>query len=289
MARARSGRRSSSGCASRNATSSASRCSAARPMRARSAAITLTYTLDVEVADEARLLERLVGDRNITRAPDMTYRFVARAPAQGAMRPVVIGAGPCGLFAALVLAQMGFRPIILERGKVVRERTKDTWGLVAPVRARSGIQRAVRRGRRRPVLRRQAAQPDQGSAPPRPQGADRVRRGRRAGEILTLGKPHIGTFRLVTIVENMRRTIEALGGEYRFESRVEDLDIEVGRDGLRQSAASCSPTARTSRPIASCSPSATAPATRSRCCGGAASPWRRSRSPSACASSIRSR
>ncbi|MBV9970850.1 MAG: FAD-dependent monooxygenase, partial [Xanthobacteraceae bacterium] len=92
-------------------------------------AIMLTYTLDVEVADEVRVLARLRKDRNISRAPDMTYRFVARARSQSAMRPVVIGAGPCGLFAALLLAQMGFRPIILERGKVVRERTKDTWGL----------------------------------------------------------------------------------------------------------------------------------------------------------------
>jgi uncharacterized protein len=177
-------------------------------------AIVLTYTLDVEVADETRLLERLARDRNITRAPDMSYRFVARAPAQGATRPVVIGAGPCGLFAALVLAQMGFRPIILERGKVVRERTKDTWGLWrrSVLNPESNVQFGHHHGRK--VLTEFVA----AGAP---------------GEILTLGKPHIGTFRLVTIVENMRRTIEALGGEYRFESRVEDLDIEIGRDGLR--------------------------------------------------------
>jgi uncharacterized protein len=196
-------------------------------------AIVLTYSVDVEVADEARLLERLVGDRNITRAPDMTYRFVARAPAQGAMRPVVIGAGPCGLFAALVLAQMGFRPIILERGKVVRERTKDTWGLW-----------------RRSVLDPESnVQFGEGGAGLFSDGKlhsqirDPLHHGRKVltefvaagapGEILTLGKPHIGTFRLVTIVENMRSTIEALGGEYRFDSRVDDLDIEVGRDGLR--------------------------------------------------------
>ncbi len=112
-------------------------------------AIALTYTLDVEVADEAALLERFANDRNLTRAPDMNYRFVTRAPAGPAARPVVIGAGPCGLFAGLILAQMGFRPIILERGKVVRERTKDTWGLWRTVGAQPGIQRAVRRRRRR--------------------------------------------------------------------------------------------------------------------------------------------
>jgi uncharacterized FAD-dependent dehydrogenase len=196
-------------------------------------AIVLTYTLDVEVADETRLLKRLAGDCNITRAPDMSYRFVARAPARGATRPVVIGAGPCGLFAALVLAQMGFRPIILERGKVVRERTKDTWGLW-----------------RRSVLNPESnVQFGDGGAGLFSDGKlhsqikDPNHHGRKVltefvaagapGEILTLGKPHIGTFRLVTIVENMRRTIEALGGEYRFESRVEDLEIEVGRDGLR--------------------------------------------------------
>jgi uncharacterized protein len=196
-------------------------------------AITLTYTLDVEVADEARLLKRLARDRNITRAPDMNYRFVARAPPQGTTRPVVIGAGPCGLFAALVLAQMGFRPIILERGKVVRERTKDTWGLW-----------------RRSVLDPESnVQFGEGGAGLFSDGKlhsqirDRHYHGRKVltefvaagapAEILTLGKPHIGTFRLVTIVENMRRTIEALGGEYRFASRVEDLEIEVGRDGLR--------------------------------------------------------
>ena len=92
-------------------------------------AIALTYTLDIEVAHEAAVLKRFARDRNLVRAPDMNYRFVTRAPAGPAARPVVIGAGPCGLFAGLILAQMGFRPIILERGKVVRERTKDTWGL----------------------------------------------------------------------------------------------------------------------------------------------------------------
>src|SRR5882672_5488923 len=91
-------------------------------------AIVLIYTLDVEVRDEKALLRRLKSDRNVSIAPDMDYRFVTHAP-PSAPRPVIIGTGPCGLLAALVLAQMGFRPIILERGKAVRERTKDTWGL----------------------------------------------------------------------------------------------------------------------------------------------------------------
>ncbi len=197
-------------------------------------AITLTYTLDVEVADEARLLARFAKDRNLSRAPDMTYRFVARAPAHGGTRPVVIGAGPCGLFAALVLAQMGFRPIILERGKVVRERTKDTWGLwrrsvldpESNVQFGEGGAGLFSDGKLHSQIR-----------DPRHHGRKVLTEFVAAGapaEILTLGKPHIGTFRLVTVVENMRRSIEELGGEYRFESRVEDLDIEIGRDGLRR-------------------------------------------------------
>ena len=91
-------------------------------------AIMWVYTLDLAVRDEAAVLARHAGDANIRPAPDTGYKFVARAP-EDVARPVVIGTGPCGLLAALVLAQMGFRPIILERGKVVRERTKDTWGL----------------------------------------------------------------------------------------------------------------------------------------------------------------
>src|SRR6516164_8070498 len=196
-------------------------------------AIALTYTLDIEVADEAALLKRFAKDRNLSRAPDMNYRFVTRTPAGSSARPVVVGAGPCGLFAGLVLAQMGFRPLILERGKVVRERTKDTWGLW-----------------RRSVLNPESnVQFGEGGAGLFSDGklASQIRdphhRGRKVlaefvaagapAEILTVAKPHIGTFRLVTIVENMRRTIEALGGEYRFESRVDDIEIEAGRDGRR--------------------------------------------------------
>jgi uncharacterized FAD-dependent dehydrogenase len=104
----------------------------------------LTYTLDIELRDEAAVLARLRGDSHVGPTPDTSYRFVARAttPPQ-TPRPIVIGTGPCGLFAGLLLAQMGFRPLLLERGKAVRERTQDTWGLWRKGSAQSGIQRAV--------------------------------------------------------------------------------------------------------------------------------------------------
>jgi len=197
-------------------------------------AISLIYTLDIEVRDEAWVLARLAADRNITKTPDTSYRFVTRAPAGIEPRPVVIGAGPCGLFAALVLAQMGLRPIILERGRHVRQRTKDTWalwrrsvldpdsnvqfgeggaGTFSDGKLYSGIKDAKYQGRKVLTEFVQAGAPE---------------------EILFAAKPHIGTFRLVTIVESLRASIEALGGEYRFASQVTDFHIEVPCDGTRQ-------------------------------------------------------
>ncbi|MDB5371183.1 MAG: hypothetical protein JWP20_2741 [Roseomonas sp.] len=197
-------------------------------------AIPLIYTLDLAIRDEAALLRRFAQDPHVNPAPDTTYRFVAHAPAGFASRPVVIGAGPCGLMAALVLAQMGFRPIILERGKVVRERTRDTWGL-------------WRRGELNPESNVQFGEGGAGTFSDGKlysQIKDPLHHSRKlleefvkAGapeEILYVSKPHIGTFRLVTMVEAMRRTIEELGGEYRFSTRAVDLDIEVAADGTRQ-------------------------------------------------------
>jgi hypothetical protein len=193
--------------------------------------IVLTYTLDVEVNHEAEVLARLRDDRQVSPTPDSSYRPVARAPdaVTGGQRPVVIGSGPCGLFAALILAQMGFRPILLERGKQVRERTQDTWGL-------------WRKGRLDPESNVQFGE---GGAGTFSDGKlysgikDPQHRARKvltefvaAGaprEILYVSKPHIGTFRLVTVVEHLRASIEALGGEIRFRSRVEDILIEAGQ------------------------------------------------------------
>jgi uncharacterized FAD-dependent dehydrogenase len=192
--------------------------------------ILLVYTIDAQVRDEASVLARAAGDRHIVPAPDMQYRFVANASAApGAPRPIVVGMGPCGLFAGLILAQMGFRPIILERGKSVRERTKDTFGLW-----------------RKQVLNPESnVQFGEGGAgtfsdgklysqikDPRHLGRKVLDEFVRAGapeEILYVSKPHIGTFRLVSMVEKMRASIEELGGEIRFQSRVQDLDLDDGR------------------------------------------------------------
>jgi uncharacterized FAD-dependent dehydrogenase len=193
------------------------------------AKIALIYTLDVEVRNEAAVLRRLRGDRHVAPAPDLAYRFVARAPAGCQSRPVVVGAGPCGLLAALVLAQMGFRPLLLERGKAVRERTRDTWGL-------------WRKGELNPESNVQFGEGGAGTFSDGKlysQIKDPLHHGRKvleefvkAGappEILYVSKPHIGTFKLVSMVEHMRASIEGLGGEIRFQSRVVDVEIEAGR------------------------------------------------------------
>jgi uncharacterized FAD-dependent dehydrogenase len=201
----------------------------------RKSAILMVYSIDVALRDEAEVLARFAGDVHVRQTPDTGYRFVASAPASlPGPRPVVIGAGPCGLFAGLILAQMGFRPIILERGKVVRERTKDTWGL-------------WRRGVLDPESNVQFGEGGAGTfsdgklysqvKDPRFLGRKVLTEFVQAGapeEILTEAHPHIGTFRLVTMVEHMRRTIEELGGEYRFEHRVEDFEIETAADGSRR-------------------------------------------------------
>ena len=201
----------------------------------RKSAILMVYSVDVSVPDEAAILARFAGDPHVKPTPDTSYRFVASAPANyDGPRPVVVGAGPCGLFAGLILAQMGFRPIILDRGKVVRERTKDTWGL-------------WRRGVLDPESNVQFGEGGAGTfsdgklwsqiKDPRHLGRKVLTEFVAAGappEILTEAHPHIGTFRLVTMVEHMRETIQSLGGEYRWQHRVDDFVIETGADGTRR-------------------------------------------------------
>ena len=201
----------------------------------RKSAILLVYSVDVTVREEAAILARFAGDPHVRHTPDTAYRFATTAPSGwNGLRPVMVGAGPCGLFAGLILAQMGFRPIILDRGKVVRERTKDTWGL-------------WRKGVLDPESNVQFGEGGAGTfsdgklwsqiKDPRHLGRKVLTEFVKAGappEILTEAHPHIGTFRLVTMVERMRATIEALGGEYRFGCRVEDLDVATDGDGTRR-------------------------------------------------------
>ena len=191
--------------------------------------IQLIYTLDIEVANEAALLQQFAKDPHVKPAPDTRYKFVAQAPVQLTERPIVIGLGPCGLFAGLLLAQMGFKPIILERGKEVRERTKDTFGF----------------WRGKELNPESNVQYGEGGAGTFSDGKlysqvkDPKHYGRKvmsefvaAGapdEIMYVSKPHIGTFKLVAMVEKMRANIIALGGEIRFSSRVDDLHIDNGQ------------------------------------------------------------
>ena len=191
-------------------------------------ALLMIYAVDVEVKNEPALLKKFRNDRNLAPTPDMAYRLVGRAPDDLAHRPLVIGFGPCGIFAALVLAQMDFKPIVLERGKAVRERTQDTWGL-------------WRKHTLNPESNVQFGEGGAGTfsdgklysqiKDPKHYGRKVLTEFVKAGapeEILYVAKPHIGTFRLVGMVETMRHEIEALGGEIRFQQRVTDVLIEDG-------------------------------------------------------------
>jgi uncharacterized FAD-dependent dehydrogenase len=197
--------------------------------RKKSAELCFIYTIDFSVADEAALLKKFSDDRHISIAPDTAYKFVGHAPEQMGERPLVVGFGPCGIFAALLLAQMGFKPIVLERGKEVRQRTKDTWGLW-----------------RKSVLNPESnVQFGEGGAgtfsdgklysqikDPKFLGRKVLHEFVKAGapeEILYVNKPHIGTFRLTGVVADMREQIIALGGEVRFEQRVTDVQIADGQ------------------------------------------------------------
>ncbi|MFS1703337.1 NAD(P)/FAD-dependent oxidoreductase [Alteromonas sp. AMM-1] len=193
--------------------------------------IQLIYTLDVDVSNEKALLEKFKKQTHVRPTPDMQYKFVATAPDNLTERPVVVGLGPCGLFAALILAQMGFKPIVLERGKAVRERTKDTFGF----------------WRKQPLNPESNVQFGEGGAGTFSDGKlysqvkDRKHYGRKVlhefvaagapAEIEYVSKPHIGTFKLVNMVEKMRAQIIELGGEIRFSTKVEKLDLEVTDNG----------------------------------------------------------
>jgi uncharacterized FAD-dependent dehydrogenase len=189
--------------------------------------ILLIYILDVETTKEKQLLKKFKKDPHVKLTPDMSYRMVAHAPSNLSVRPIVIGMGPAGMFAGLILAQMGFRPIILERGKKVRDRTKDTFAFWK------------KQGEFNPESNVQFGEGGAGTfsdgklytqiKDPQHYGRKVLTEFINAGaspEILYLNKPHIGTFKLVGIVQNIRAKIEELGGEIRFQTRVDGLHIE---------------------------------------------------------------
>ena len=191
--------------------------------------IRLVYIIDIETPKQKQLLSRFKKDPHVNPTPDTSYHYVAEAPQALAYRPVVIGNGPCGMFAGLLLAQMGFKPIILERGKAVHERSVDTFGFWSKSKFKPESN----------------AQFGEGGAGTFSDGKlysrikDSNHHGRKvlqelvnAGavpEILYINKPHIGTYRLVKIVENLRNTIFSLGGDVRFETRVDDIEIDHGQ------------------------------------------------------------
>ncbi len=188
-------------------------------------AISLVYALDIETPRQKQLLKQFKKNGRVAQTPDMDYRQVAKAPVDLDRRPIVVGVGPCGMFAALLLAQMGFRPIVLERGKAVHERSQDTFGFWS----------------KRKFQPESNAQFGEGGAGTFSDGKlysrikDNDHHGRKvlhelvnAGavpEILYISKPHIGTYRLVKIVENIRNQVVALGGEIRFQSRVQTIEV----------------------------------------------------------------
>ena len=204
------------------------------------AKILLIYQLDVDLrsAQEHKLLEQFKNDSRVGPSPDTHYRFVAQAgphfPRAEQQRPIIVGFGPCGILTALLLAQMGLKPIVLERGREVRQRTKDTWAM----------------WRKRKLNTESNVQFGEGGAGTFSDGKlysqvkDRRHLGRKVlsefvkagapNEILFVSKPHIGTFKLVTMVEKMRAEIIRLGGEVRFGVKVESLLREQDSEGAGQ-------------------------------------------------------
>ncbi|WP_296509682.1 FAD-dependent protein [Rhodoferax sp.] len=197
-----------------------------RSFDARKVDLLAVYIVDITLTDpllESRLLVQHAAHPHISATPDMAYHPVAQAPADLGARPVVVGFGPCGMFAALVLAQMGLKPIVLERGTTVRQRTKDTWGL----------------WRKKTLKPESNVQFGEGGAGTFSDGKlySQIKDPRFLGrkvmhefvehgapsEILYEAHPHIGTFKLVKVVEGIREQIIALGGEIRFEQRVNNL------------------------------------------------------------------
>lgn len=206
-----------------------------RSFDARKSELVVVYIVDLllrDTASQSALLQKHAKDGHVMPTPDMHYPLRRHTLAGSAQRPVVVGFGPCGIFAALLLAQMGLRPIVLERGRSVRQRTRDTWGL-------------WRQHQLKPESNVQFGEGGAGTfsdgklysqiKDPRHLGRKVMHEFVAAGapaEILFEAHPHIGTFKLVKVVESLRAQIEALGGEIHFEHRLVDIQIET-HDGQR--------------------------------------------------------
>jgi uncharacterized protein len=187
--------------------------------------ILAVYSVDVQVKNQSRFLSRHTGDPNISPSPDLRYR----PPSPGRFKgpsPVVVGTGPCGLFAGLILAEAGLRPILVDRGKAVQDRVRD-------------VQRFWRKG----LFNPESNVPfGEGGAGTFSDGklTTRIRDGKnrirkvlfelvKAGapeEILYEAKPHLGTDNLIKVVRNIRKTILALGGQVRFDTQLTGIRVK---------------------------------------------------------------
>ena len=205
-----------------------------RSFDARKVELKVVYTVDVTLNSielEQIVLQQNMNNPHILPTPDMAYHLKAKTVTELHLRPVVVGFGPCGIFAALMLAHMGLKPIVLERGKPVRERTDDTWGL-------------WRKHKLNPESNVQFGEGGAGTfsdgklwtqiKDPRHLGRKVMTELVHAGaspDILVEAHPHIGTFKLVKIIENLREQIISLGGDIRFEQRVIDMDVQTNSVG----------------------------------------------------------
>jgi hypothetical protein len=201
-----------------------------RAIDARRGHVEFSFTLLVEIQEEAKIVRRLGKNPHVQPAGDETYRQIAENVVRTQpMRPVIVGTGPCGLFCGLLLARAGLKPLLLERGKAAGDRARDVtgfWRRGWDFNAESNVQfgeggagtfsdgklyTQIRdREHRIPWLLREMVA---AGAPE---------------DILIKSRPHIGTDRLIKVVRHIREEIIALGGEVRFGARVSDVVIEDG-------------------------------------------------------------
>ena len=190
--------------------------------------IFFVYELDVEVDQESKILKK-THSKDIFPTPDEHYHLPKRGSKKLVYRPVVVGSGPAGLFAAYLLAEMGYQPIIVERGEKMAERKKmvESFWQTGKLNPESNVQFG------------------EGGAGTFSDGKlntltkDKEGRGRKVFEtfvkhgapsdILYLQKPHIGTDLLSQVIVRMREEIITMGGEFRYQTCLTDLIIEDGK------------------------------------------------------------